>query len=72
MAKLSDERRQRLADIATAWRDARQTVTVQRRKLQDAVMEAIDTDGASTGDVAAAIGLSRTRVYEIITGAYKD
>ena len=72
MAKLTEESRGRLADIAESWRDARLTVTVQRRKLQDAILAAVDGAGASTADVAEAIGLSRTRVYEIITAAYNE
>lgn len=62
---------QQLGERAAEWRDARETLGVKRERLQDSVIEAIDVDGMSTGEVARAIGLSRTRVYEIIGAGYK-
>jgi predicted XRE-type DNA-binding protein len=72
MSKMTEEHRARLGDIATAWRDALDVAKVQRTKLQDAVLEAIDGQGASNAEVAAVLGVSRTRVYEIVACAYKD
>ena len=71
MAKLSDQTRQRLSDVATASRDAWETARVHTRRLEDAVLQAIDGEGASAREVADAIGVSPTRVYGIIQTAYK-
>jgi len=70
MGKLSSEQSGRLSDIATASRDARETARIHARKLETAVVDAIDNLGASHREVAAAISVSPTRVYEIYTTAY--
>jgi len=72
MANLSDEQKERLRELAAFWRDSLATVTVHRRKLQDAVLQAIDVDNARPADVARALGVSPTRVYAIIAAAYQE
>ena len=68
---LTDHDRQRLGDIAAASRDAWETARVHSRRLEDAVLQAIDGQGASAREVAGAIGVSPTRIYAIIQNAYK-
>lgn len=71
MGKLTDSESQRLADVATASRDAWETARAHTRKLEDAVITAIDVQGASAREVAKVVGVSPTRVYAIIATAYK-
>ena len=70
MPVMSGESRQRLSDIAAAWRDARETATVHTRRLEDAVLQACD-GGASVREVASVLQVSPQRVYHIIQNAYK-
>jgi hypothetical protein len=71
MGSLDDTGRQRLSDIATASRDAWETARVHTRKLEDAVLHAVDVDHASVREVATVLGVSPQRVYGIIQNAYK-
>lgn len=71
MAKLSAARKDRLGAAAARWRDAQETLNVRRREFQDEVLEAIDADKATHAEVAHAIGVSKTRIYGVIAGAYK-
>lgn len=71
MAVLTDSETGRLRDLAAAWRDARQVKDVATRKMQDAVLTAIDEKGAPRREVAAALGVSPTRIHAIIQDAYR-
>lgn len=71
MPRLTDSQRVRLADVAQAARDAAETATVHRHLLEDAVLHAVDVDQVPAREVAAAVGVSPTRIYAIIRNAYK-
>lgn len=71
MATLNPERRERLQTLAQQSKDARAATEVASRKLQDEVVAAVDEDKAAVPEVARALGLSKTRVYDMIAQSYR-
>lgn len=71
-AKVPEDSRTRLADVAVRWRDAQETAVLHRHRLHDAVINAIDVEGMPPADVARIIGVSPTRIYAIVIAAYRD
>lgn len=70
MPKLTPAESSRLSDMMTSWRDARHTAGVHRTALENEVRDAVDVRGIPAREVAAAIGVSATRIYAIIRSAY--
>lgn len=69
---MSPESTARLSDLATQWRDSREVASLALRRLEDGIITAVDEEKASTSEVARVIGVSPTRVYAIIAGAYRS
>ncbi len=67
---LNEQQADRLADLATASRDAQELAAVARGRLQGAVLQAVDEFGASHREVAQAIGVTHSRVYQIVIASY--